>query len=74
MERIARVGGEKYHLNRLTQEELENIRAHSIARISGLMADVEVIECELASRRPEQQLLLEMPVIERTDVAQLRRV
>lgn len=70
MERVERIGGIKYHLNRLTPAELENIRAHSIAQISGLMHDVEVVEAELAARRPEEQLVLDIPQIERTNVVQ----
>lgn len=60
MENVQRIGGEKYHINRLSNEELENLRMHSIARISGLMHDIEVVELELATRRPEQQLILDM--------------
>ena len=65
MERVERIGGEKYHLNRLSQEELENIRAHTIARMSGLMHDVEVLEAEIATRMP-----YEMPQLEATPVYQ----
>ncbi len=58
MERVERIDGEKYHLNRLTEDELNGIRAHTIARVSQALHDVEIIETELALRRPEQQTAL----------------
>lgn len=61
MERVQRLDGQKYHLNRLSVDELNGIRAHTIARVSQALSDVEVIEAELALRRPEQQLSLEVP-------------
>jgi hypothetical protein len=61
MERIERISEVKYHLNRLTDEELNGIRAHTIARVSQALHEVEIIETEIGLRRPEQQLILEIP-------------
>ena len=63
MERIERIGEVKYHLNRLTEEELNGIRAHTIARVSQALHEVELIETEIAFRRPDQQLILEIPEV-----------
>ena len=55
MERVERLDGEKYHLNRLTEDELNGIRAHTIARVSQALHDVEIIETELALRQPKSE-------------------
>ena len=60
-ERVERIGEVKYHMNRLTEEELNNIRFHSIARVSQALHEVELVEAEIAFRRPDQQLMLEVP-------------
>lgn len=57
-ERVERIGEVKYHMNRLTEEELNNIRFHSIARVSQALHEVQLVESELALRRPEEQLAL----------------
>lgn len=79
MERVERIGEIKYHMNRLTEEELNNIRFHAIARVSQALHEVEVTEVEIALRRPEQQLTLadagfnssgDYVQLERTPIAQ----
>lgn len=57
-ERVERIGEIKYHLNRLSEDELNVIRAHTIARVSQALHEVQIIETELALRRPEEQLVL----------------
>lgn len=64
MERVHRIDGEKYHLNRLEVGELETMREHAIAQLSGLMADIETLEAELAVRRPMGHLMLVDAVVE----------
>lgn len=60
MERnIQRIDGEKYDLARFTDDELNNVRGHIIARVSGMIADIETIEAEIARRRPEEQLTIQ---------------
>jgi hypothetical protein len=62
-ERVERIGEVKYHMNRLTEEELNNIRFHSIARVSQALHEVQLVEAEIAFRRPDQQLVLEIPEV-----------
>lgn len=62
-ERVERIGEVKYHMNRLTEEELNGIRAHTIARVSQALHEVQLVETELAFRRPDQQLTLQIPEV-----------
>ena len=59
MERVGRIDGEKYHLNQLTNEELESMRQHAILRVSNGIADIDLLESEICLRRPEEQLTLQ---------------
>lgn len=67
MEGIHRIDGIKYNFNRLTNDELESIRANRIAQVSQALADVALIEQELAGRRPVEQITLERTSIVQSD-------
>lgn len=76
MENIQRINGEKYHLNRLSDQELEHMRGYIIADVSQRLHEIEVLETEIARRRPMTELVMQHSLfyepiqIERTPLAQ----
>ena len=58
MERVERIDGEKYHLNRLSDEELANMRGFALDRLHEAHVDIARLEQEIVLRRPVGQLTL----------------
>lgn len=58
MENVQRIDGEKYHLNRLSDDELMNMRGYALDRLHDAHLDIATLEQELVLRRPIGQLAL----------------
>lgn len=60
-----RIDGIKYHIEKLQDEELENIRGYLVLQHSRLTDDIELVETEIHRRRQEK-----LPFVEDDGIAE----